>query len=228
MRYRIPVAAVLCILVGGCKQNEPVVSTVTLGERIRSAGYTDLALPTSGYAPGTLVTYQSGTPRDHRVVLRYLCHPDYMTIPDPIVDHAQSTMLNASLGGNVRFQGLQLSWFDLGASANAVENVTLQMKRVQALEQPIDKLREIRAQKLGPTCEELLTEYKRKNLAFQSAKALKADISYTVSFKSSASIDAKSAVIQRLNQLFNASIESSSTTITTGEGIFYGILVDPI
>jgi hypothetical protein len=219
----------IALTAGACQHNQTATGNEkTLVQYIREAGYTDLAFPTTAYSPGALVTYESQSPRDQKLRLRYICSPNAMSIPEPTVDRGQSQILGAALGGEFKLQGLQLSSLGLGGAASKIDNVSLRLKNVQALEQSYEAKLEISSQVLGPYCTKALAKFKRQSLAFQTAKALRADVEYEVNFKSDVSAEAKAPVLAQIALSLGGSISSSSTSTSQGTGLIYGVTIEPI
>lgn len=226
---RIVLATLMALTAGACQHAASVASDdKTLADYIRDAGYADLAFPSTAYSPGSLVTYETGSPRNGKLRLRYLCSPAAMSIPEPIVNQGQSQVLNAALGGSFKLQGPQLSSIGLGAAASSIDNVTLRLNNVQALEQPYDTMLEISSQSLGPNCTKILAKFKKQSLAYQTAKAIKADVEYKINFKADASADVKAPVLEQLAINFGGSISSTSDSSAQGKGLIYGITLEPI
>ena len=124
----------------------------------------------------------------------------------------------------VELSGGGLAALGLGASANALNSVTLEFKNVRVEQLSFQSLDTI-VEELGPQCKRSLENFKRQGIAKQTQQALRADVTYKADFKAGASADVKNAVIQSLAAGFGASVERQSNSIIEGTGLYYGVIL---
>ena len=195
-----------------------------LSEALAYAGFSEMALPSTAYAPGSVVTSVRGFHFQTPLRLAYICDPQFTTPITPQIDTAASQQLSSSLGGGVELSGGGLAALGLGASANALNSVTLEFRNVRVEQLSFQSLDAI-VEELGPQCKRSLENFKRQGIAKQTQQALRADVTYKADFKAGASAEVKNAVIQSLAAGFGASVERQSNSIIEGTELYYGVIL---
>lgn len=192
---------------------------------IAKLGYDPLALPTTAYGPGSLVTSQKGNGIAPPLKLSYLCTPEFSNIPPPIINEGASAGASQAFSGKFALDVSVLKKIGLGADISYVDSVVLKFDNVKIEELGLDALLRIR-RNLGPDCTEILKQY--ANVAYQTQQAIRADVTYTANFKSGASAQVKNLVIKFLVANFGGSIGSSGDSSVTGKGLYYGLTLRKI
>jgi hypothetical protein len=159
--------------------------------------------------------------------LTYLCRPDFTHAPSPIVDKAASADASRSLNSSFRLDPSTLTQIGLGASANYVDTVTLKLSNVTVEQLAFDDLDTVRST-LGPSCRQIVDEFSKKSLAYQTKQAIRADVTYSFTLKAGASAEAKGLVIKALASAFGGSIESDQGSTVVGNGLFYGLILTKV
>lgn len=214
----------LAAVLAGCSHTQGTVSTQTLGSVLAHAGFTELALPSTAYGPGSLVTSVKGFQFQTPLRLTYICHPRFTASFPPLVDTAASQQIANSLGGGINVSGGALQLLGLAASAEHIESVTLNFTNVR-VEQLAHEDLDAAVRGLGPECTESLNTYKEQGIARQTQQAIRADVEYKATFKRNVSAEARQLVIGALTGGIGGSIETESETAVTGQGLYYGVVL---
>ncbi|HEV2505886.1 MAG TPA: hypothetical protein VGV39_22595 [Mesorhizobium sp.] len=159
--------------------------------------------------------------------LTYLCRPDFTNAPKPIVDVAASSEASRQFNGTFKLDATALAELGISAGLDNVESVTMKFNNVKIEQLGFEDLASIRAG-LGPNCAEILREFSRKKIAYQTKQAIRADVVYTANFKRGASAEAKSVTIGALKAAFGGSVQSDSSSSLQGSGLYYGLLLTDI
>lgn len=216
MKYALLLLAAICLM--GCKDDPSAI--------LKKYGYLSQVPPLTEHGPGNIVWKRGASKGSvfsskNSVSLGYICDPRYVQFPnEPLSSATESTNISKAFGGNLSFTGLQLSQIGISAAANLVDKVDLKIENVSVLEYPLDGLYQIRS-KLGPICKEILQEQRQKKNAYQVISAVKADVSYSVSFKAGASAEAKTQLMNALG--VKLGIDFSKDSSVVGKGLFYGV-----
>jgi hypothetical protein len=219
MRYVLLLLAAICLV--GCKDDPSAI--------LKKYHYMTQVPPVSEHGPGNIVWKRSASKGSvlsskNSVSLGYICDPRYVQFPnEPLSSPTESTNISKEIGGNLSFTGVQLSQIGISAAAKLVDKVNLKIENVSVLEYPLEGLYLIRS-KLGPVCKEILQEQRKKKNAYQVISAVKADVSYTVSFKAGASAEAKAQLMNALGAKLG--IDFSKDSAVVGKGLFYGVELD--
>lgn len=226
MRY---LAALLqCALVlTSCTSTSNQESQATLNDTIRALGYDSLALPSTAYGPGSLVTSVKGGGLQPPLKLTYLCRPDFTHTPPSIIDQAASADVSGALKGTFNLDATALTQLGLGANLNYIRSVTLKLTNVTVEQLALDDLASIRLS-LGPQCQKIVQAFSSKSLAYQTQQAIRADVTYSVELNKGASADVKGLVVHSLSAAFGGSVENNSGLTATGKGLFYGLVLTKV
>ena len=222
------VSACICaMLLASCGSVPSGSKQANLNNLVASLGYDALALPSTAYGPGSLVTSVKGSGLQPPLRLTYLCRPDFTDTPPPIIDSAASSEVSSALKGSFQLDASALKQLGLGAHANYIRSVSLRLNNVTVEQLAYDDLEGIRSG-LGPKCRELVDEFSRKSLAYQTKQAIRADVVYTVDLQKGASAEVKGLVIQSLNAAFGGSVQTDQGLTVTGKGLFYGLILTKV
>jgi hypothetical protein len=194
---------------------------------VQSLGYDTIALPSTGYGPGSLVTSVKGYGFTQPLRLAYLCRPEYANAPPAIIDTGATSEASRSFNGSFNLSVAAIKALGLGAQASNIESITLKFSDVKVEQLPYADLKTIQ-NGLGPVCAETLKEFKAKGLARQTQQALRADVTYTAHLKRGVSAEVKNLVIQALQASFGGSVDKTSDTSVTGTGLYYGLLLTKV
>jgi hypothetical protein len=221
---RIVWCGLAAVALAGCSHTQDTGSTGTLGSVLARAGFDELALASTAYGPGSLVTSVKGSQFQAPLRLAYICDPTYTASFPPLVDAAASQQISSSLGGGLELSGGALQLLGLGASAEYLESVTLHFTNVKVEQLPHENLDAV-VRGLGPECTEILNRFKAQGIARQTQQAIRADVEYRATFKRGVSAEARRLVIGSMIAGFGGSVESESDTAVTGEGLYYGVIL---
>ncbi|WP_370677714.1 hypothetical protein [Pleomorphomonas sp. PLEO] len=215
------------LLLAACTNNSKQESAASLNDTINSLGYDSLALPSTAYGPGSLVTSAKGNGLTPPLKLTYLCRPDFTHAPPAIIDHAATSEASGKLTGSFQLDVSTLAKLGLGAKLTYIRSITVKLSNVTVEQLALDDLEAVRSQ-LGPACQNIVREYSRRSLAYQTQQAIRADVTYSVQLNKGASADVKGLVFKALTAAFGGSIESDSGLTATGKGLFYGLLLTKV
>lgn len=194
---------------------------------IEKLGYDAVALPSTAYGPGSLVTSVKGSGVASPLKLTYLCRPDFASVPVPIVDQAASSQVSRALSGRFALDAPALNAFGIGADAQFLESVTLSFSNVKIEQLGFDDLKTVR-DNLGPVCKDIVRDFSTRSLAYQTKQAIRADVVYTANFKAGASAEVKNLVLDALNVGFGGSVQGGSGQTITGSGLYYGLILERV
>ncbi len=212
--------------VSGCSQTMPVQERSPI-EAIDALGFDALALPTTAYGPGSLVTSVRGNGLTPPFKLTYLCLPKYSNIPPPSIDAAASSQASRAFSGSFKLDATGMAALGLGASISNIESVSIKFDNVKIEQLGFDELRSIR-KGLGPECGDTLADFSRQGIAYQTKQAMRADVVYTATFKRGASAEAKGVAIAALKAAFGGSVQSDSASSVQGNGLYYGLVLTKV
>lgn len=220
------VAALLqCALVlASCTSAPKQETAANLNDAISSLGYDALALPSTAYGPGSLVTSMKGNGLRPPLKLTYLCRPNFTHTPPPIIDDAASSEASGALKGSFQLDATTLAQLGLGTKLNYIRSVTVRLTNVSVEQLALDDLESVRSQ-LGPQCQKIVQDFSARSLAYQTQQAIRADVTYSVQLNKGASADVKGLVVQALTSTFGGSVQSDSALTATGKGLFYGLVL---
>lgn len=213
------------VVVSACgPTTEARLEGLDLSAVLSEAGFSELAMASTGFGPGALVTSRRGRGFEEPLTLEYICDPDF-TVTVPVrEDRAASLGLSNALRGSVAFTGGELSRLGLDAGARHVESVKLSFTDVHVVQTSHEQLRRIVAN-LGPVCRETLEEFRDQGIARQTLQALRADVEYEVVFDSGASLDLRNRIVSRLFGQIDGEIERADETRVIGRGLYYGVVL---
>ena len=230
MRYSVSPALLLTLAAcGGPSSPNIAPYDNTPLAAVSKLGYDPVALPSTAYGPGSLVTSVAGTGMTAPLKLTYLCNPRFTTVPAPIVDRAASADASRALSGAFSLDTLALRrlGIDIGAAANQVASVQLKFSNVSVEQLAFDDLAAVR-QTLGPVCQQLVADYASRNLAYQTKQAIRADVDVTANFTRGASLSAKQAVVDALGAQLALSGQGNDASTLVGHGLYYGLILVPL
>lgn len=226
-------AAVLaCLMVAGCETSgalaPPTPAYRDLGPTIQAMGYKEVLLPSTAYGPGSLVTSSKGsggvTPP---LQLAYICNPKYTFAPLPLVDPAASAQTALSLSGAFNADATILKAIGANVKAEAVESVTLSLSDVTVEQLALDDLEAV-VQGLGPNCKALLKKYRDLGNAYQTLQAVRATVTYQVTFKQGVSAEVKNAVIRSLGLSAGANAQRTGDSSVAAKGLYLGLNLEKV
>lgn len=217
----------LALTLSSCSSTKQAENTPDLNSTIQALGYDSLVLPSTAYGPGSLVTSVKGTGLTAPLNLTYLCRPDFTHSPPPIIDTAASAEASRSLNSSFELDPATLTQIGLGASASYLDTVTLKLSNVSVEQLAFDDLETVRST-LGPSCKQIVEDFSKKSLAYQTKQAIRADVTYSFKLKAGASAEAKGLLIKALASAFGGSIESDQGSTVTGKGLFYGLILTKV
>lgn len=226
-------AGLACLMVAGCQTDGTALAPPTpayrdLGPTIREMGFDELLLPSTAYGPGSLVTSRKGTGGlTPPLRLAYLCSPKYTGAPKPEVDPAASGRSSVALSGAFNADATVLKAIGISAKAEDVESVTISLSDVTVEQLALDDLGAI-VKGLRAGCTRLVEEYRRKSLAYQTLQALRATVTYQVSFKQGVSAEVKNAVIRSVALGLGANAQRTGDSSVTGTGLYLGLYLEPV
>lgn len=208
----------IALLVGGCVSENP-------RDAVRQSGYLTTVPPSTNFGPGNIVwKKQNRYAQPEDVSLAYICSPGSFTLPgEPVTALGESK--NFGSEKDFSFSGEALQKLGLSASGQHVRNLTIKFSNVQYLEYPLDQLDGIEGS-LGPRCRSILKKQKKKKNAHIVRAAFKADLEYSVSYKSTLQASVKLAVANEIKGAFGINI--SSNRGTAGRGLYYGVDIQPL
>ncbi|UIK20664.1 hypothetical protein [Rhizobium leguminosarum] len=212
------------LILVSCNNVPKETARADLNSVVASMGYDALVLPSTAYGPGALVTSIKGTGFQPPLKLTYLCRPDFTKNPPAIIDAAASSEVSAALNGSFKLDVSALKQLGLGAQANYIKSVQLTLSNVTVEQLAYDDLAVIRSG-LGPKCLELVDEFSRKSLAYQTKQAIRADVVYSFELQKGASADVKGLVIQAITATFGGSVKADQGLTVVGKGLFYGLIL---
>ncbi|QTL04460.1 hypothetical protein J5J86_03720 [Aquabacter sp. L1I39] len=220
-------AGLACLMVAGCQTSTalapPTPAYRDLGPTIQNMGYDELLLPSTAYGPGLLVTSSAGAGGvSPPLQLAYICSPLYTAAPPPLVDPAASAQTALSLNGAFNVDATVLKAIGLGAKADYVETVTLSLSDVTVEQLALADLEAI-VDTLGPKCKGLLNKYRNQGIAYQTLQAVRATVTYQVTFKQGASAEVKNAVIRSLGLSVGANVQSTGDSSVAAKGLYLGL-----
>ena len=224
----------MCLLLsaGSCEPNgggNPQAFSGTPTDTLSRLGYDAVALPSTAYGPGSLVTSVKGSGMEPPLRLTYLCRPDFTANPPAIVDAAASSTASRAL--STTFDAGASALGDLGpgigAAANFVNSISIEFNNVKVEQLAFDDLALVRSS-LGPACADLLADFASRDLAFQTKQAVRADVVYRANLKAGVSAGVKNAVIEALSATFDAAVSNVDDTSVTGVGLYYGLVLVPV
>ncbi|TAX64414.1 hypothetical protein ELI03_34735 [Rhizobium leguminosarum] len=225
---KIVVALLLSALAtSSCSPTRQAENIPDLNSTIKVLGYNSLALPSTAYGPGSLVTSVKGSGLVAPLNLTYLCRPDFAHAPPAIIDTAASADASRSLNSSFKLDPSTLTQIGLGASASYLDTVTLKLSNVSVEQLAFDDLETVRST-LGPSCKQIVADFSKKSLAYQTKQAIRADVTYSFKLKVGASAEAKGLVIKALASAFGGSIESDQGSTVSGKGLFYGLILTKV
>ncbi len=227
MTKNLVASLLVALLMSSCTATKQAENTPDLNSTIQALGYDSLALPSTAYGPGALVTSVKGTGLVSPLNLTYLCRPDFTHAPPPIVDTAASADASRSLNSSFKLDPATLTKISLGANASYIDTVTLKLSNVTVEQLAFDDLEAVRSS-LGPSCKQIVADFSKKSLAYQTKQAIRADVEYSFKLKAGASAEAKGLIIKALAAAFGGSIESDQASTVTGKGLFYGLLLTKV
>lgn len=206
--------------------------TTTVQERspisaIEALGFDALALPTTAYGPGSLVTSVRGNGLTPPYKLTYLCSPEYTDPPSPSIDAAASSQASREFSGSFKLDVSSLASLGVGAGISSIESVSIKFDNVKIEQLGFDQLGTIRSG-LGPVCRDIVAEFSRQGIAYQTKQAMRADVVYTATFKRGASAEAKGVAIAALKAAFGGSVQSDSASSVQGNGLYYGLVLTKV
>lgn len=213
-------------LLAACTSTTPR-NTVSPAAVVQKLGYDTVALPSTAYGPGALVTSVRGAGLSSPLKLTYLCRPDFTNTPPPIVDAAASSQASSAFGGTFALDAPSLSALGIGAQAQFLDSVTLEFSNVKIEQLGFDDLKLVR-DNLGPVCKDIVNDFSTRSLAYQTKQAIKADVTYTAKFKAGASAEVKNIVLDALNVGFGGSVQGSSGETVSGTGLYYGLILERV
>lgn len=220
-------AGLACLMVAGCETSgalaPPTPAYRDLGSTVREMGYDELLLPSTAYGPGLLVTSSAGAGGvSPPLQLAYICSPAYTAAPPPLVDPAASAQTALSLSGAFNVDATVLKAIGVGAKADNVETVTLSLSDVTVEQLALADLEAI-VDTLGPKCKGLLNKYRGQGIAYQTLQAVRATLTYHVTFKRGASAEVKNAVIRSLGLGVGANVQSTGDGSVAAKGLYLGL-----
>ncbi|NRP85229.1 hypothetical protein GFPCMMHI_01114 [Ensifer adhaerens] len=227
MTKNLVASLLVALMMSSCTATKQAENTPDLNSTIQALGYDSLALPSTAYGPGALVTSVKGTGLVSPLNLTYLCRPDFTHAPPPIVDTAASADASRSLNSSFKLDPATLTQIGLGANASYLDTVTLKLSNVTVEQLAFDDLETVRSS-LGPSCKQIVADFSRKSLAYQTKQAIRADVEYSFKLKAGASAEAKGLIIKALAAAFGGSIESDQGSTVTGKGLFYGLILTKV
>ena len=226
-------AGLACLMVAGCQTNgtalgPPKPAYRDLGPTIRSMGFDELLLPSTGYGPGSLVTSRKGSGGvKPPLKLAYLCNPeDVRFVPKIQPEPAPSADVVMNLSGGFNVEA-PLSQFVGGVSADHVEAVTLSLSDVTVEQVALSDLDAI-IESLGPKCTARLAKYRDKGTAYQTLKALRATVTYKVTFKQGVSAQLKTAVLTAFGVKLGANAQRDGESSVVVKGLYLGLDLEKV
>lgn len=208
-------------------KNADQKDNITPENIISSLGYDTLRMPTTAFGPGNLVTSKLGTGMTSPLTLTYICSPRYVTIPPVTVDRAASSEVSRSLTRTIDLDVTALGKYGLGTDLEFVDSVKISFSNVSVEQLGYDEMQEVR-DNLKLKCAAILENFTRKKLAFQTKQALRADMTYVVTFKSGVSANAKANIISVLDASLGGKAATEAGNTATGTGLYYGVMLEPI
>lgn len=221
------VVFLVAVLLAACSQTAPTPSQRSVNEAIDALGFDALALPTTAYGPGSLVTSVRGNGLQVPLKLTYLCAPQFTNAPPPTVDAAASSEASRQFSGSFKLDVGTLGTLGLGAAINDIESISITFANVKIEQLGFDELSSVRAG-LGPVCRAQVDQFSAQGIAYQTKQAMRADVTYTANIRRGASAEARGLVIAALQASFGGSVQSDSATSVHGTGLFYGLLLTKI
>jgi hypothetical protein len=222
---RILLVGLGAVILASCNGGSgPASSPPSIGSVVGQAGFQELALPSTAYGPGSLVTSVKGFGLQSPLRLAYICDPTFTASFPPQIDTAASQQLAHSLGAGLKFSGGGLAALGLSAQAEHLDSVTVEFSNVRVEQLSFESLGRI-VNGLGPECTDLLTDFRGQGIARQTQQALRADVVYRANFKAGASAEVKNAVIGILTAGFGGSVENVSGSTVEGRGLYYGVIL---
>jgi hypothetical protein len=196
-------------------------------DALTDIGFDAVALPSTAYGPGLLVSSVRGEGMKPPLKLTYLCSPKYTQVPEPSVDVAASSEASRKFAGNFRLDGTAMNAIGVGAAAEYIQSLNVKLENVKVEQLGFDELLMVR-DGLGPNCRKIVAEYASKGIAYQTKQALRADIAYTATFKAGVSAEAKGLAIASLKAVFGGSVSGEGGTTLKGNGLYYGLILHKI
>jgi hypothetical protein len=194
---------------------------------LASAGFSELALPSTAFGPGTLVTSVTGHGFAHPLRLAHICDPAFTATFPPQVNAAASREMARQISGGLELRGNALDRFRLGAGASHVESISLNLRNVRIEHHSHERLQEI-SSGLGPACRELLGRFRQQGIARQTLQALRADFEYSVTFKTTASAELRGSILRSLAAEIGGDISRTGESRVVGEGLYYGVVLTDV
>ncbi|MDX0015925.1 hypothetical protein GOB19_23275 [Sinorhizobium meliloti] len=222
-----PCLYVCAIVLASCNSVSKHTRLADLNGTVQSLGYDALALPSTAFGPGSLVTSIKGNGLNAPLKLTYLCRPDFTNTPPPIIDTAASTEVSGALKGSFQLDASALTQLGLGAHLDYIRSVTLKLSNVTVEQLAYDDLAVVRSG-LGPKCREIVEEFSRRSLAYQTKQAVRADVVYSFELNKGASAQVKGLVAKTLTAAFGGSVEAGEGLTATGKGLFYGLILEKV
>jgi hypothetical protein len=222
----------VCAVLSGCTTTQqdvepPKAYPEFSANTLTQLGYDPIALPSTAFAPGSLVTSSRGSGLSLPLRLSYLCRPDFVSYPPLIVDQAASSDASRGLSGNFSLDLNAIGIGSAGLKAKGLRSVTLKFSNVRVEQLAIEDLITIR-NGLGPVCSDLLKDYSQRGLAYQTRQALRADVEYVVDWSKEASAEVKSEVISEISGSLGAGFKADNDNTVIGKGLYYGMILDRI
>jgi hypothetical protein len=145
-------------------------------------------------------------------------------VSDFLVGNGPDINSSGSITGTVSLTAGEIQQFvaDIGVSAGAVTGITLNLTNVSVEELAFDQLSTIR-NNLGPICSSTLDDFRGEGVAYQVQQALKADVTYTLSFSSNVDAGAQLSILEKFSGRVAANAVNTSNSTVSGVGLYYGI-----
>ena len=188
-----------------------------------------MALPSTAYGPGALVTSVEGYGMTEPLRLTYLCNPRFTSTPEPMVDATISVTTSQAMAARLSLDiaAVAAGTPAIGTSAGAIRSVQVSFLNATVEQLASDDLRSIRNQ-LGPVCREIVQEFAERGIAYQTKHALRADVRYEFEYSRGISAGARQRMAQVLSAALGGSFASTEEGSVVGRGVYYGLILEKV
>lgn len=226
-RKRIAFAAVAAIAAAGISVWISVPPAMTLRGILHSKGYIEIVPPSRLHGPGTINTVQVAG--DGRVLLNPTCDIDPKVL-SAAIQESESTDESFTQVVAKRFDiSSQIKKLLSSALAQSrTESVQVSLEKVSVLAISDESLLNVQSKFITGGCERaILWNLKRGQKVCQTVAVLRADVTYTIRFKSGLTAAEQAKISGELAQKLKLEAERQGTDRIVGRGLFYGVRLHP-
>lgn len=214
MSHRMIVAVTICIIFisAGCSNK--------LHETIRELGYTPIALPSTAYKPGKVVSIVKNDPFQANTVCKY---GSYIGSPVATKDEAASLAASGKLTNTFTLGADFLKQIEGNVDYSSIKDIKVSLTNVSVEEIPDNSVFSGLPSQL-PDCTQAIQKQDRDHLGFLQ-NALKADATYNVTFdqKGSIYIATQQELLRGLALKLGVVYQDEGNNQISGKNLYWGV-----